>query len=118
MIRCDLLINVPCVGTHSTTRLTCALKNLFGLLSEKRKHSTYHPLGMDEVIADIAKVVKTDLNVVDAGSKIILGLELLTVDIVASKLIQINPLNVKHLWLVSEDRGQKLESVINELRVI
>jgi len=118
VIRCDLLINLPRVGTHSTTRLTCALKNLFGLLSEKRKHSTYHPLGVDEVIADIAKVVKTDLNVVDAGSKVILGLDPLTVDIIASKLIQINPLDVKHLRLVSEDRGQKLESVINQLRVI
>jgi len=118
VVRCDLLINVPRVGTHSTTSLTCALKNLFGLLSEKRKHSTYHPLGMEEVIADIAKVVKTDLNVVDAGSRVILGLDPLTVDIIASKLIQINPLDVKHLRLVSEDRGQKLESVINELRVI
>ena len=64
---------------------------------------------MDEVIADIAKVVKTGLNVVDAGGKVIMGLDSLTVDIVASNIIQINPLDVKHLWLVSEDRGQKLE---------
>ena len=69
---------------------------------------------MDEVIADIAKVVKTGLNVVDAGVKGII----LTVDIVASNIIQINPLDVKHLWLVSEDRGQKLECIINELKVI
>jgi len=61
---------------------------------------------MDEVIADLAKVVKTDLNVVDAGSKIILGLDPLAVDIATVQLIQLNPLNVKHLQLVSEDRGK------------
>jgi len=106
------------VGTHSTTRLTCALKNLFGLLSEKRKHSTYHPLGMDEVIADIAKVVKTDLNVVDANNQIIFGLDPLTVDIAAAQLIQLNPLTVKQLRLVSEDRGKKLEHIIEKLPIV
>ena len=66
VLNSDLLINVPGVGTHSTTRLTCALKNLFGLLPEKRKFSVYHPLGIDEIVADIYQAVKPDLNIVDA----------------------------------------------------
>jgi len=73
---------------------------------------------MDEVIADIAKVVKTDLNVVDANNQIIFGLDPLTVDIAAAQLIQLNPLTVKQLRLVSEDRGKKLEHIIEKLPIV
>jgi uncharacterized protein (DUF362 family) len=113
----DILINVPKVGTHSTTRLTCALKNLFGLMPHKRKYIRYHPLGMDKVIADIAQIVKPDLNIVDAGDKAILGVDALTVDIVSCRFVELDPLTVKHLRLVSEDRNRKLERVTEEIEV-
>ena len=114
----DVLVNVPKVGTHSTTRLTCALKNLFGLLPQKRKYIRYHPLGMDKVIADIAQIVKPDLNIVDVGSKAILGLDALAVDVVACKFVDLNPLEVKHLRLVSEDRSEKLEAFMKRIEVV
>ena len=47
-------------------RFVMRVKNLFGLLVEKRKYNVYHPLGVDKVIADLAKVVRCNLNVVDA----------------------------------------------------
>jgi len=114
----DILVNVPKVGTHSTTRLTCALKNLFGLLPKKRKYIRYHPLGMDKVIADIAQIVKPDLNILDAGSKAILGLDALAVDVVACKFVDLNPLEVKHLRLVSEDRSEKLEAFMKGIEIV
>ena len=114
----DVLVNVPKVGTHSTTRLTCALKNLFGLLPQKRKYIRYHPLGMEKVIADIAQIVKPDLNIVDVGSKAILGLDALAVDVVACKFVDLNPLEVKHLRLVSEDRSEKLEAFMKRIEVV
>jgi uncharacterized protein (DUF362 family) len=55
---CNLLVNIAKVGTHSRTMLTCAFKNLFGLLAEKHKYSVFHPLNVDKVIADLAKVVR------------------------------------------------------------
>ena len=70
---CDLLVNISKVGTHSRTMLTCALKNLFGLLAEKNKYGVYHPLGVDKVIADLAKIVRCDLNVVDTRDRVIIG---------------------------------------------
>jgi len=114
----DVLVNLPRVGTHSTTRLTCALKNLFGLLPQKHKYSAYHPLGMDNVIADIAQVVKPDLNIVDASTRVILGVDALAVDIVACRFVDLDPLRVKHLRLVSEDRGEELEDFVRRLNVI
>jgi len=115
---CDLLINLSKAGTHSTTKITNALKNLFGLLPEKRKYSTYHPLGMDNVIADIAQVVKPDMNITDAGSRIIMGKDALAVDVVACRSLDLDPLKVRHLRLVSEDRGEKLENFMKRIRII
>ena len=114
----DVLVNVPKVGAHSTTRLTCALKNLFGLLPQKRKYSVYHPLGMDRVIADIAQVVKPDLNVVDAHSKVILGVDSLAVDAIACRFLGLDPSKVEHLRIVSEDRNEKLEVLMKNISMI
>jgi len=118
VLKADILINIPKVGTHHTTKLTNALKNLFGLLPSKHKHSCYHPLGMDNVIADIAQVVKTDLNIVDAGQKVIVGTDPLTVDVVACRFVNLDPFEVRHLELVSKDCGMDLESVIRQLRIV
>lgn len=117
VLEADFLVNVPKVGTHSTTRITNALKNLFGLLPEKRKYSVYHPLGIDNVIADIAQVVKPDLNVADAGEKVIVGTDALAVDIVACGFVGLNPLDVKHLRLISNDRGVRLEDLVRKVKV-
>lgn len=119
VLESDVLVNVPKVGTLSTTRLTCALKNLFGLLPQKRKYYLYHLFGgMHKVIADIAQIVKPDLNIVDAGSKVILGTDALAVDVVACRFVDLDPLIVGHLRLVSEDRNKKLETFMRKIDVV
>lgn len=115
---CDLLVNIPKVGTHGRTKLTCALKNLFGLLAESDKQGVYHPPGVDKVIADLAKIVRCDLSVVDAKKEVIVGVDPLTVDILACSFAGLEPLKVEHLRLVSEDRGLRLEDVLNRLQIV
>ena len=44
---------------------------------------------MDEVIADIAQIIKPDLNVV-------LGIDALAVDLVSCRFSDVNPSKVKH----------------------
>lgn len=117
VIQQDRLVNIPKVGTHSETRMTNALKNLFGLLPQKRKYSLYHPLGMDYVIADIAQVIDPHLNVTDAGRRIIIGTDPLTVDIVACKYANLNPSEVMHLGLVSKNRGEKLDDLTKRIKI-
>jgi uncharacterized protein (DUF362 family) len=119
VLESDVLVNVPKVGTLPTTRLTCALKNLFGLLPQKRKYYLYHPFGgMHKVIADVAQVVKPDLNIVDAGGKLILGMDALAVDVVACRFVDLDPLTVQHLRLVSEDRNENLETFMKKIDVV
>ncbi|MCQ4575358.1 MAG: DUF362 domain-containing protein [Candidatus Brocadiales bacterium] len=59
----DVLINVPIAKHHSTSRLTMALKNVFGMVGwdRGRLHKDIHPK-----IADLNRVVKVDLTVLDA----------------------------------------------------
>lgn len=94
------------------------MKNLFGLLAEKRKYSVYHPVGVDRVIADLMKTVRCDLNVVESRDQIIVDLDPLMVDIYACGFLDIDPLRVEHLKQVSEDRNEKLGDVITRLKIL
>lgn len=59
----DVLINVPIAKQHSTSRLSMALKNTLGMVGGNRGalHKDIHPK-----IADLNRVVKVDLTVLDA----------------------------------------------------
>lgn len=114
----DLLVNVPKVGTHPTTNLTNALKNLFGLLPHRDKHGKYHPLGMDKVISDLSQVIKPSINITDAEERVLIGKDPLAVDIRACKYTEPDPHEVRHLELVAEVRGQKLDEMIEEMEII
>ena len=60
----DVLINMPVVKAHSQTGITCALKNLKGLIpdSEKRR---FHANGLHEPIALLNRIITPDLVIAD-----------------------------------------------------
>ena len=60
----DVLINVPIAKQHSASRLSMALKNTLGMVGGNRGslHKDIHPK-----IADLNKVVKVDLTILDAS---------------------------------------------------
>ena len=60
----DFLINVPVLKGHCQTKITCALKNLKGVIpnSEKRR---FHTLGLHRPIAHLGAGVRQDFIVVD-----------------------------------------------------
>ena len=60
----EFLINVPVLKGHCQTRVTCALKNLKGLLpdSEKRR---FHTMGLHKPIAHLSAGIRPDFIVVD-----------------------------------------------------
>lgn len=60
----DYLINVPVLKGHCQTRITCALKNLKGLIpnSEKRR---FHTIGLHSPIAHLNYGIRPDLIIVD-----------------------------------------------------
>lgn len=60
----DFLINVPVLKGHCQTRITCALKNMKGLLpnAEKRR---FHSMGLHKPIAHLNTFLKPDFIVID-----------------------------------------------------
>lgn len=60
----DFLINVPVMKGHCQTRMTCALKNLKGLLPDKEKRS-FHRRGLHEPIGHLSAGIHQDFILVD-----------------------------------------------------
>ncbi|MBS6395805.1 MAG: DUF362 domain-containing protein [Clostridiales bacterium] len=61
----DFMINVPVMKGHCQTHITCALKNMKGLLpnTEKRR---FHAEGLHAPIAHLAKGIRQDFILVDS----------------------------------------------------
>ena len=60
----DYMINVPVLKGHCQTKMTCALKNMKGLIpnSEKRR---FHTNGLHKPIAHLSRGIRQDFIVVD-----------------------------------------------------
>jgi uncharacterized protein (DUF362 family) len=59
---CDVLINVPVLKDHGTSRLSIGLKNAFGMVAGER--GQLHP-EIHLKIPDLLRVIKVDLTVMD-----------------------------------------------------
>lgn len=62
--RADFIINVPVLKGHCQTKVTCALKNMKGLLPNKEKRR-FHALGLHKPIAHLAAGIHQDFIVAD-----------------------------------------------------
>jgi len=60
----DFLINVPVMKGHCQTKITCALKNLKGLIPNKEKRH-FHAMGLHKPIAHLNYGIRQDFVVVD-----------------------------------------------------
>jgi uncharacterized protein (DUF362 family) len=107
----DLVVNVPKPKYMNQVKITCALKNFFGCNAYPKK-LVYHKV-LDEAIVLINKLIKTNLVVVDglvvngAYSKrlnLVLSSENpVAVDAAISKLMGINPSQVKQISLALKE---------------
>ena len=60
----DFLINVPVMKGHCQTKITCALKNMKGLLPNREKRH-FHAMGLHKPIAHLAVGLHQDFILVD-----------------------------------------------------
>ena len=114
----DFLINVPVLKGHCQTNMTCALKNMKGLIpdSEKRR---FHTMGLHKPIAHLAAIIRQDFILVDhicgdpdfeeGGNPkhtnwILAGADPVLVDTLACRLLNLSPEDVQYVGL-AEDIG-------------
>ncbi len=60
----DFMINVPVLKGHCQTKITCALKNMKGVIPDSEKRH-FHTIGLHKPIAHLNTVVKQDFIVID-----------------------------------------------------
>jgi len=63
ILESDVFINVPVLKSHSSAELTMSMKNLMGIVWDRRY---WHRNDLHQCIADFASFRKPDLNVIDA----------------------------------------------------
>jgi len=63
--KADVIISVPKLKTHDQTEMTCAIKKLKGLITDKTKKAM-HQEGLFQGVIDLMSAVKPALAVVDA----------------------------------------------------
>jgi uncharacterized protein (DUF362 family) len=112
LLKSDLFINVPKLKVMRATKITCAMKNVFGCIGLPRK-VVYHPF-LNEAIVGINKILRPHLTVVDGlvalgHFPIKLGLIMasvdpFSVDWVASQIIGYNPSDVGFIKAATNEK--------------
>jgi len=69
MLECDKFISIAKLKTHAAERISCVLKNQFGMIVQRNRRR-YHPY-MRQVLADLSELYPPDLCIVDG----VVGLE-------------------------------------------
>jgi len=100
----DALINVPVAKHHTVSRMSLGMKNLMGLVLDRRRFHRERNKHLEQSIADLASAVKSTLIVVDANKmivtkgpvgpgeqiepkKVIAGTDPVAVDVLAAQLL-------------------------------
>jgi uncharacterized protein (DUF362 family) len=114
----DVIVDLPVCKTHGRTGITCALKNMKGVLPGVEKKRT-HRLGLDRGIVDLNRGMRPQLSVVDAimgraGTHthpedrvhlgcIVCGLDPVAVDAVCGALMGFHVDEILHVRLAGEE---------------
>jgi uncharacterized protein (DUF362 family) len=134
ILESDVFINVPILKHHSSTRLSIAMKNLMGIVWDRRE---WHGTDLHQSIADYATYRKPTLNVVDAyyvmqrngprGVSLddvvtmkaqLLSTDMVAVDAASAKLFGKNPDDIPYIQFASEmNVGRKDIEKLNIKRI-
>ena len=113
----DVLINVPIVKQHDSTRVTCTMKNLMGFNSD---NGSWHRSDdyLEHAIADLSSVISPKLCVVDAITiltengpfgpgrtasprQVVAGTNMVSVDAYCCRFIDLDPKEAEHIRIAA-----------------
>jgi uncharacterized protein (DUF362 family) len=116
----DVFINVPILKDHDSARLTMSMKNLMGIVWDRRD---WHANDLHQCIADFPLYRKPDLNVLDAyyvmkrngprgvsrDDVVMMKTQLISTDIVAidaagAKLFGLDPHEIRYIQIAAEEK--------------
>lgn len=119
VLEADVIINMPVLKTHVRTGITCALKNMMGIVPLRLKHEM-HKQGLERKIVELAETIRPNLNIVDAticqegdgptnGERKEMGLVIagdnqVAVDALCCKIVGLSPRSIPHLKLAEKQK--------------
>ncbi len=128
----DFLINVPVMKGHCQTKVTCALKNMKGLIPNKEKRH-FHSMGLHKPIAHLSCGIRQDFIVVDhicgdldfedGGNPVVrncimAGRDPVLVDTFVCHLIHIDPQTVPYIPMAAALGSGSMELAAAEIRTV
>lgn len=112
LLNSDLFINVPKLKTMRITKITCAMKNVFGCIGTPRKIA-YHPF-LNEAVVGVNKILHPHLVIVDglvaAGrfpaklNLVMASVDPFSIDWIASQIMGYRPSSVKFLKITVKEK--------------
>ncbi len=130
----DVFINVPVLKHHSSGKLTIAMKNLMGIVWDRRY---WHKNNLHQCIADFITWRKPDLNIIDAYAvmkrngprgvsvddvvklnTLIISSDIVAADVAATKVFGYEPEDVPYIEIAAEmGLGNKNLTELNIKRI-
>ncbi len=114
----DVFINVPVLKSHGSAKLTIAMKNLMGVVWDRR---FWHQNDLHQCIADYTTFRKPDLNIVDAYrvmkrngprgvsvedvvkyDSLLISSDIVAVDAAAAKVFGSEPVDIPYIAIADE----------------
>jgi uncharacterized protein (DUF362 family) len=118
ILNSDVFINVPILKHHSSAKVTICMKNLMGIVWDRR---FWHRNDLHQCIADFATWRKPDLNIVDAyrvmtrngprgvsqadlvlKKSLIISNDIVAADAAAAKIFGAEPADIGHIRIAHE----------------
>ena len=118
ILNADVLINVPVLKNHNSTTVSLSMKNLMGVVWDRRY---YHSNDLSQCIADFITFRKPDLNIIDGyrmlsrnGPRgvsaadvtdlkaLIAGKDIVAVDAAATMMFGREPKDINHIRIAHE----------------
>ena len=112
----DFIINLPVLKGHCQTRMTCAIKNMKGCITDAEKRR-FHREGLDECIAALATAIIPHVSIVDGmcgdldfeeggnpvqANRMLLGADPVKLDAYVCALMGLEPSQVGYLPLAEQ----------------
>ncbi len=118
LMQADVFINIPVLKHHASTTITIAMKNLMGVVWDRR---FWHRNDLHQCIADFCLYRKPDLNIVDAYlvmtqngprgrseadltrmQSVLVSSDILAIDAAGAMMLGHEPENIAHLRIAAE----------------
>jgi uncharacterized protein (DUF362 family) len=122
----EFLISLPVMKTHSLTLVTLSMKNMIGATAPLQPHRI-HYVGLQQAIADINRILKPDLSIIDAtrameGSGPVKGREVklntliggydpVAVDSIAARVMGFDPYAIPHIAMAEKTGIGNIEPI-------